>query len=410
MGVGFVSRSERLRVAHVIHSLGSGGAEALLVELAEPAREAGIDVVVVGLSDADDDRTALALRRSGVPVHQLHLRRYDPRAVRQLGRVLTRERVDLVHTHLKHADLVGGLAAHRARLPAVSTLHVIEDSRGTTAHRARVRLAALARQRLFRRVVVLSRAQRDWYARFSPGTPTRLIPNGIRPPTPQAPVTEVRSRLGVAPDELLAVTVSLMRPEKGHDVLLDAVRLMRTRQVVVALAGDGPLLESVRARVRADPELTRRVRVLGFRHDVDDLLAAADLVVHPSLADALPTALISALGAGRPIVATEVGGIPDVTAGGCAVLVPPSDPAALATALDDVVGDLGRRTAMGAAARQRFGEHYAAPVWVARLADLYREVLHRSGSDRSTTCPTHPAPPPSSVRPSRSRPTTASRS
>ncbi len=370
-------------MAHVIHSLGAGGAEGVLTEMVAPARDAGVDVVVMGLSDAQDDRAAVALRETGASVHEFHAPRYDPRVIRTLQHALVRERIDVVHTHLKHADVVGGLAARRLGLPAVSTLHVIEDAPTGPAHRGRVRLAALARKQLFRRVIVLSAAQREWYELLSPGSPVRLIPNGIRPPSVFSDPRAVRAGLGVSQDELLAVTVSLMRPEKGHGDLLEAVRRMKAQNVVVALAGDGPLLDHIRAQVNADPALAHRVRVLGFRHDVDDLLAAADLVVHPSRADALPTALISALAAGRPIVATRVGGIPDIATSECGVLVPPADADALAAALDNMAREPQQRAQMGLAGRQRFAEGYSAEVWVARLRELYLDILNQPCSSRS---------------------------
>ena len=114
-----------MKVAHIIHSLGAGGAEGVLEHLAPAARSAGIDTVVIGLSDAADNRTARRLRGAGVRVHELHRGRYDLTAVVTIARVLRAERVDVVHTHLKHADVVGALAARVVVVPAVSTLHVI---------------------------------------------------------------------------------------------------------------------------------------------------------------------------------------------------------------------------------------------------------------------------------------------
>jgi len=369
-----MNSTSRTRVAHIIHSLGAGGAEAVLTELAEPARAAGIDVVVVGLSDAEDDRAAVALQEAGVSVYQLHAGRDDPRSVAAVRRILVREGAQVVHTHLKHADIVGGLAARWAGLPAVSTLHVIEDTPADLLQRARVRAAVQARERLFRRVVVLSRAQRDWYLTVSPGASVELIPNGVGAPRPTVGRDGLREGLGVGPGGTLAVVVSLMRPEKGHADLLDAVRQLGGTDVTVALAGDGPLLGDIREQVVADPALTERVRVLGYRTDVDELLEAADIVVHPSSADALPTALIRALGSGRPVVATRVGGIPDIITEECGVLVPAGDTQALAEAIASLTSDPARRTRMGKAARRRYEAEFSASVWAARLAALYRDI------------------------------------
>lgn len=368
-----------LTVVHVIHSLGAGGAESVLVELARSAPATGVRMVVIGLSDADDDRNAHRLADAGATVYQLHAGRYDLTAVRRVAAIVRRERGDVVHTHLKHADLVGGLAARMVGVPAVSTLHVIESAPTSPLHAARVRAAVLGRSALAARVIALSTAQREWYASLAASAPMMVIPNGVREPAPTRDRADVRRELGVDERAVLALTVSLMRPEKGHAVALDAVRrLPADSPVVLALAGDGPLLDQVRAEVSADDALRRRVRVLGFRPDVDDLLAACDLVVHPSHEDALPTSLISALASGRPIVATRVGGIPDIVGEGddsAGVLVPPADPDALATAVATLAADPGRRGDLGRAGRTRYERTFSATVWAESLRGAYDQVL-----------------------------------
>lgn len=364
-----------LRVAHVIHSLGGGGAEGLLVEIARGAAAAGLEIVVIGLSDAEDDRVAAQLVRAGARVHQLHAGRYDVTAVVRVARLLRRERVDVVHTHLKHADLVGGVAARLVGLASVSTLHVIEAQPTSLAAKLRVRLAVSARSLLAQRVIALSQAQRRWYAALGGARRLIVIPNGVREPLPKRTRDEVRAELDVPDGVPLLLTLSLMRPEKGHEVYLDALAdLPADVEYVAALAGDGPLLEAIRARVAAEPALARRVRVLGFRRDADDLLQAADVVVHPSLADALPTALISAIAAGRPVLATQVGGIPDIVQEAAGVLVPPGDSRALKEGIMTVLGDKSAWAEMGVAARAHYESTYTANGWLTALRRTYEAV------------------------------------
>lgn len=366
-------------VAHVIHSLGSGGAESVLVDLAQAAGDTGLRMVVVGLSDARDGndldrRTVPMLRRHGVTVYELHARRYNPTLALTVARILRAEHADVVHTHLKHADFIGGIAARLARIPSVSTLHVI-DAPTSRAHRLRLALAVRARS-LSSTVIALSTEQLRWYHSVSSDSRITLIPNGVVEPEVTVHAAELRAALDVPDGTALAVCVSLMRPEKGHAGLLDALRLLPPEPpLVVALAGDGPLLPQIRARVESDPLLQNRVRVLGFRTDVPDLLAAADFVVHPSLADALPTALISALAAGRPVVATEVGGIPDIVGPDCGALVTPGDPKALADGIALLAA--AQRDGLGRAARQRYEETFSANIWVSRLSEVYQRAITR---------------------------------
>jgi glycosyltransferase involved in cell wall biosynthesis len=374
-----------LTVAHVIHSLGAGGAEAVLVDLARTAPSVGLNLTVVGLSDAQSDagvdrRIVPQLKELGVTVHEMHSGRYDLTAAFRLARMLRNQRIDVVHTHLKHADVVGGLAARLARLPSVSTLHVIDTPTSRT-HQLRVKAGVLARQLLSSAVIALSTAQQRWYREYAgPHSAPTILPNGVIEPQVTRDQASIRAELGVPEDALLAVFVSLMRPEKGHADLLEAIRqLPSPLRLVVAMAGDGPLLECIRTTVASDRDLRERVRILGFRRDVVNLLAASDFVVHPSLEDALPTALISALAAARPIVATNVGGIPDIVGPDCGLLVEPGLPSALSDAIaamaDIVRCDSNTLEGMRRAARLRYESRFSADVWVKSLWAVYQAAI-----------------------------------
>ena len=409
-----------VRVAHLIHGLAPGGAEALLVDLARAAPAAGFEIAVLPLVRVADDRYVRALRDLGVPVLGLDLpTRWDPRAFGAALRRLRGWRPDVLHTHLKHADLVGAVASRLTRTPQVSTLHVIDDGR-TPLLRLKRRLAATARLSTARATIAVSDAQRRWYlSAFPSADPARVltVPNGVadprrtadpaarthtsrvggpaaghgpdprRPPGtagPSAARAAVRAELGCGDDDVLVVQVAVARPGKGHVTLLEAMRRLGDLPVRLAVAGDGPLRAELAAGAA---DLGERVRFLGHRDDVPALLAAADVVAHPSEFEALPTALIEALGAGRPVVSTEVGGIPEVVTPETAVFVPVGDAAALAAALRGLATDPVRRRALGAAARTRFEARFDARVWAGRLADLYADVLRGAVPRVSPTNP-----------------------
>ncbi len=367
-----------MRVCHLIHELGPGGAEHVLVDLARVAGEAGIEMRVVSLMPLGGHRYPQVLRDLGVRVDSLDLpSRWDPRGLRRAVRLLRPDPPDLLHSHLKHADLVAAYAAPRLGAPMISTLHLVEDEIGLVA-RLKRDLGAVARRRRAARTIAVSDALRRWYVgefRVDPASVV-TIPNGIPAP---APVTEerraaLRAEFGVPVDGLLAVTVALFREGKGHDDLLAAATLLGDFPVRFVLAGSGP--EEARLRAAAEAAgLAGRIAFAGFREDVAELLAAADLVVHPSHADALPTALIHALAAGVPAVATRVGGIPEIVGEDAGALVPAADPAALAAAIRSLAADPERRRRMGAAARERFAARFEGTTWAGRLKALYDEVL-----------------------------------
>ena len=368
-----------IRACHVIHSLQRGGAEHLLVDLAAVAPEVGVHLSVVSLMPLEGHAYAGELRGRGVDVRGVDLpTRWDPRGLQRGAAAIAATAPDVVHTHLKHADLVGAWAAARLGVPMVSTLHLIEDAVSRVG-RAKRWAAAQARLRRAARTITVSDAQRDWYLGAFPGADADrvvTVRNGVAPPPAVEPAERerLRAELGAGPDQVLAVMVGIMRPAKGHAELLDAARrLPDDGSITFALLGDGPLRGELEATAAARGGAP--VVFAGFRDDVARVLAAADLVVHPSLAEALPTALIHALGAGVPSVASDVGGIPEVVTPEAGVLVPAGDGEALAREVADLASDADRRRALGAGARRRFDQEFDVRRWAERLRAVYDDVL-----------------------------------
>jgi glycosyltransferase involved in cell wall biosynthesis len=375
-----MSHSDALRVCHIIHTLAPGGAERVLIDLARAAPRAGLELSVLSLMPQAKHRYVGMLGEIGVRVRSMELySRWDPRAFYRVLPLVRELRPDLLHTHLKHADLIGAFAARRLALPMVSTLHVIED-RPTPLKRAQRWLAAKARMSTADRTLAVSHAVRRWYLETFPADPARVLTvhNGVMqsylPVEPQAR-DRVRQDLGVPAGGVMATMVGLIRSGKGHaDLIASATRLPPALDLHIVIVGDGslrPALEAAAARNGA----AHRIHFPGYRTDVPIILAASDIVVQPSLFDALPTALIEGLAAGLPAVATRVGGIEDIVTSDVGILIPPGDPDALARGLVELAGDPERRQQMGRAARRRFEQEFDAVRWVRTLRSLYDEVI-----------------------------------
>jgi glycosyltransferase involved in cell wall biosynthesis len=368
-----------LKVVHVIHSLGPGGAEHTLVELARVAPEQSMELAVVSLMPLGSDPFPQRLRELGVGVHELDLAsRWDPRALARGRRIIEDLNPDIVHTHLKHADIVGAWAARRLKVPMVSTLHLIEDA-PTAVGRAKRLMAAQARLRTADRTIAVSEALREWYLKTFSADPTDVvhIPNGVAKPghTTDASRRAVRRELGVRSDALMAVTVGILRPEKGHAVLLGAAeRLSSSIDIQFVVVGDGPERFDLESQARHSGLVPHRVIFGGYREDVAEVLSASDLVVHPSLDDALPTALLHALAAGLPIVASDTGGIPEIVTPEVGILVRPGSTDSLVEGLQQMIECLPAFD-MREAARIRFANEYDASIWAERLRQQYDEVL-----------------------------------
>jgi glycosyltransferase involved in cell wall biosynthesis len=379
-----------VKVAHVVSSFtaDSGTADGPgdeLVDLAAAAGQAGIEPVVVVLGSSGDRWDVGRLRGLGVPVVELGLAPWDPRAVRRTARALREHRVELVHAHRRPAEVVSALVTRvpgGVPVPLVSTLYTIENLPTDPADRLRRTAKILLRRRVAARTIAISHLQRERYRRFS-GTDRGLVvvPNGIGDPGPLSGDERARARSarGVADDGLLVVSAAPMRRGQGYDLLLDAVAAVPVRvPLTVVLVGDGPLRPWLVSRVESDEVLAGRVQFEPHNpHDpAREVVGAADLYLHTGRSAALPLPLLRALALGVPAVASHVGGVPEIVTRVTGVLVPlDADP--IAEALTRLAGDPALRERLGRGARGHFLANFEARGWAVRLRGVYDEVLAR---------------------------------
>jgi glycosyltransferase involved in cell wall biosynthesis len=230
------------------------------------------------------------------------------------------------------------------------------------------------------RVVTVSDALRDRYVERGGIDPQKIVTiyNGIeverfrREPNRAA----LRSEFNLQPESRVVVTVSVLRPGKGIDVLLRSIPsiVARVPDAYFLIVGDGPLRAEWEEIARSIG-VADRVRWAGYRRDVDAILTGCDLFVLPSLQDAFPTVLLEAMAAGLPAVASATGGIPEIVEPEeTGVLVPPGDWQQLATAIADLLPDPARTARMRRCAQLIAEQRFSTKAWIARLEDLYAET------------------------------------
>jgi glycosyltransferase involved in cell wall biosynthesis len=385
----------RIRVHALIDNLGGGGAEALLAEFARPATEAGIELSVGNLKPELGDEAASRLRSQGIEPHVVPVSRMlSVREFRRLRRHVERMAPDVVHTHLGTSDCLGTAAARSLGIPAVSTLHAAEWHAESPRQRAQLRLSALARRRFASRVIAVSKAARRSYLATGWAPPDRVavIYNGVAGRATPGAGGAVRRELGIPLDAPLVVMLSHIRPEKRHELALAALPALQTHFPAVRLlvVGDGPSRPDVEEMARAHGEA---VVMAGHRDDVMEILDAGDVLLHPSRIEAFPNALLEAMAASVPIVATSVGGIPEIVRHGeSGVLVDPeSQPARLADEVGRLLGNADLRAGMGAAGRRTFDERFTLERWVGKTRALYEDVLGEAGGPLVTVRPARAA-------------------
>lgn len=363
-----------LSIALMLESDGPGGAEVIVFQLAEELRRRGHHVHPVGPRHGVGWLGA-RFRDAGFAPETFHLRRpLDWDGVRQLEALFRRLRVDVVHSHEFTMAVYGTMAARRVDVPHVITMHGKQGI--TSAWRRRVALRWAYRNS--RATVAVSQAtKRSMDEELGLASDViDVIPNGIplRPGHPDA----VRRELGVQRGEVLLLAVGNLDKRKGHAVLLEALHRLDQEQLPVrwrlAIAGgrggdERPVLE----RYAAEHGMSDRIHILTHRDDVPNLQAAADVFVMPSLWEGLPLAVLEAMLAGNPIIASRTSGIPEaVTHDVEGLLVPPGDVTALASALRTVLVDPDARARLGDAALRRAQRQFT----IATMADAYERLYH----------------------------------
>lgn len=376
------ARADRLHVLILIDSLRTGGAEMLLSDFASGARESGLTVSVASLTGFEGSPAAERLRREGVDPVEIDMRGLvSPQSLRSVRRHIRRTAPDLVHTHLDYADALGGLAARSLGIPSLSTVHVMRWQSEGARDRLRHRLLRVARRRSAKVIVAVSEASRDAMiaARIGPPEAIVTIRNGVEAVPDPGGGRRVRAELGIGPEERVVSHISVLRAGKGHELTAAATArlLERGLDARLLLVGDGPDREAIERRFEP---LGSRALALGHRDDVMAVLDASDVVIAPSHFDAFPTVLLEAMAAAVPIVATAVGGIPEIVVDGeTGLLIEPSAEG-LATALAGVLGDPELRSRFGRAARERYEREFTAARWAGRMETLYRDILREGGA------------------------------
>jgi glycosyltransferase involved in cell wall biosynthesis len=359
----------RRGVALMIESDGPGGAEQVVVELAEELRRRGFGVCPVGPAQGSG-WLPQQLRSRGFDPEVFRLRcPLDPACAFDLRRTLERRGVSVIHSHEFTMAVYGTAVARMLGVPHVITMH---GGRGYQASwRRRVALGWACRRSTSVGVSRSAAYELERSLRLAPGS-VRVVLNGIR----FTPGDRARGRAvyGLNPETPLILAVGNLYPVKGHIYLLRALRRLAEvhpgLQWRAAIAGRGGEEAALREYLSASA-LSDRVTLLGYREDVPDLLAAADIYAMPSLSEGMPLALVEAMFARKAIVASLVGGIPEVvSAGREALLVPPEDPEALAEALGELLRDPARREALAGAAEARARAEFD----VAAMADAYERL------------------------------------
>jgi len=370
------------RVVHIITRLDVGGStENTLISVTRLPPQEFTCTLISGQTTEPPPGLAQSLSRAGVTWIDIpSLRRpvnpiADCSALWRLTRVIRRMRVDIVHTHSSKAGFLGRLAARLAGVPHIVHTphgHIFEGYFSPLATRAFIALERLA-ARWTDCIVTLSDEEARDHLRHGIGRPEQFvtIPSGVD----LDPILQA-TPVPLAPGRPVIGTVARLVPVKGIHHLIEAAPavLRKAPNARFVIVGDGESRLALEAQVRA-LGLADRFLFAGFQSDAPAFLAGMDIFVLPSLNEGMGRVLVMAMALGKPIVATRVGGVPELLGNGEAgLLVPPADSAALAEAIGSLLGDPARSQALGEAGRRR-APRYSAKAMLEALAKLYCGVM-----------------------------------
>jgi glycosyltransferase involved in cell wall biosynthesis len=373
-------RKRRLRVLTLTDIAGDmGGAERFAVGVATHMPRDRFEPWVCS-TRATNPSAAQVLDELGIPHTDLDRKaKWDVHRIWGLAELLRRERFDVLHAHKYGSNFWGTLVGRACGVPIVLA-H--EHTWSYEDDPLRVWLDRHVIGRLATRFVAVSDADRDRMVKIEHVRREKIvvIPANAYIPSSTSPDGEIRAELGLTADTPIIAVVAILRPQKAISVVLraHALLLARVPTAHLVIAGSGecrPSLEELGRELGLDG----RVHFLGPRDDVDSILRAADVAALSSDFEGTPLVVTECMASNTPLVATAVGGVPDLIEDGVTgLLVPPRDPAALADGLARLLTNPAERERLAAEAGRRLS-HYTIDALTARVCDLYESLADEAG-------------------------------
>lgn len=367
-----------IRVLHLITRLPVGGAERLIVGILRNLDPQHIDSLVCCIQDRGE--LADEVEALGIPVVSLGLMQkhgHDRAVVPALVELMREHKIDVLHSHLYHANLYGRLAARRLGVPCIASVHNTYSKPRWLRHLLNRFLAG----RTYRITAGSAEVRRDILRHDRvPAEKVVLLPNAIDLARAESKLTpaEARQRLGCATDDRVIGTVGRLEEQKGQRHLLDAFALLRAAPgfsgvgLKLLIVGDGRLRDSLRAQAEA-LGIADACLFPGTIGELGDVYRGIDIFVMPSLWEGLSLAMLEAMAAGLPMVATAVGGAREVLGEDrYGKVVPPGDAAALAAAIRTLLENPARCRELATVGADRVREHYSVAALARQLTSLYQ--------------------------------------
>jgi len=374
-----------MKIIQVAYKSTISGGEKVLFDLATSLKERGHKVSAVC---PDPGQLPDELRKAGIESTIISFHKtYDLRATRQLARLIKREKIEVLHSHSMLTNIISRVAGKLANVPvSVSTEHLTMDlARGGRGKGLRDRLMAKYYRlldnftsRYNQQVIAVSHAVRDDL--IEQGIPTEritVIQNGINiPDIDPAAGDRIREELGIKAGETVVGAVGRLSPQKDYPTLLRAFKEVKKScpEAVLLIAGDGYLRENLE-KLTDDLGIRERVKFLGYRSDVLEVVSSFDIYALSSLWEGLPLAVLEAMAMGKPVVATSVPGTKEaLNEEETGFLVPLKEYQSLSQRLIDLIQNPEKARLMGEAGRRRWNDCFSLTRVIDEHEELYKTL------------------------------------
>jgi glycosyltransferase involved in cell wall biosynthesis len=366
-----------MHIVQIIDSLDWGGAQKLQVIFANEVRSKDVILTIISLQDNDSSTSIHAdLSAAGAELIFLPARRIlNTKRLQRIYQIIRHRKVDLIHTHLTFANILGALVGWLTNTPVISTLH---SERFDHIDPRWQRMEEWALRNGTRKVIAVGQSVITGHQGRLGAKEMLLVPNAV--PEFSAITLEkkksIRRELVAESESILLISVGRLSPPKGYFDLLSAFKRVARKHpnTHLMIVGGGDLFADLSAEIDSCG-MVGRVHLLGQRNDVPELLMASDIYVSASHWEGLPIVILEALAAGLPIVATEVGDIPEVVVAGTGILVPSRSPYQLAATINSLISDPAKTKQLGDNAKAHVIENYHPKIWTNRIMKIYREVI-----------------------------------
>jgi glycosyltransferase involved in cell wall biosynthesis len=377
----------KTKVVWIIDSLGPGGAENITLSLMKNFNKEKFDLRVCVLQVREGNPIAKKLEQVGIPVDLVSVPTLrHPANLPKIISYLLKHRPQLVHTQLEFSDILGSLGAKLLGIPSVSTLHtvgLIKPEEDQSAH-WRNELMWFCQRHFMSRVIAVSDDTRKFHVKEGrlPKDKVITLYNGIDlafyKDNSQSKLDVLKASLGLPFDATVLLTVAVLREQKGIQYMIKAMPtiLEVVPNLYYLVVGDGEYRETLE-NLTLSLDLDKHVLFTGHRSDIPEILTISDIFVLPTLTEALPTVLMEAMAAKKAIVASNVGGVPElVTDGANGLLVPPSDPSELSKTCLHLIQNEALKNKMSTEGFSIMKKQFTIQLQVDKLSTLYMELIN----------------------------------